>query len=200
MTENFGVDNPLEKVEEEIREIEEKETKHHKEEQERSKFNNWIAITISIYAVLTAIAGLKEGQVTTETLLEMDNAVLYQAQASDQWSFYQAKSIKGEIYKTSGVNVTDPNTKKEYDANVKRYDSEKAEVQKTAEELEKKRDAKMNETNHFIHQHHSAGLALVFFQIAIVLASVSSLLRKKVLWFVSMFVSVVGIYYVIPLL
>ncbi|MFD0694692.1 DUF4337 domain-containing protein [Paenibacillus sp. GCM10027628] len=206
MEENFGIENPLEKVEEEVKELEEKEKQHHIEEEARSRFNNLIAITISIYAVLTALAGMKEGQVTTDTLLQMDQAVLLQAQASDQWAFFQAKSIKGELYKSqSKIFSLDSNPKagelsKEFEADTKKYDSEKNDIQTKANELEKQRDEKMKETSELVHKHHSAGTALIFLQIAIVLASISSLLKKKILWFGSMGVALIGLLYLVPLL
>ncbi|MCZ8516718.1 DUF4337 domain-containing protein [Paenibacillus filicis] len=206
MEENFGIENPLEKVEEEVKELEEKEEQHRKEEAERSKFNNWIAITISIYAVFTALGGMKESQVTTDTLLQMDQAVLLQAQASDQWAFYQAKSIKGELYKTqsqiSSLNSTPAASalSKEFDTNTKRYDAEKNDIQTKANELEKQRDEKMKETSDLVHKHHNSGMAIIFLQIAIVLASVSSLLKKKVLWFGSIGIAAIGLIYLVPLL
>jgi hypothetical protein len=206
LEENFGIENPLERVEEEVKELEEMEKKHYKEEEARSKFNNWIAITISIYAVLTALAGMKEGQVTTDTLLQMDQAVLIQAQASDQWAFYQAKSIKGELYKgQSQISSLNSNPKaselsKQFDDNAKRYDTEKNDIQTKANELEKQRDEKMKETSDLVHKHHDTGMALIFLQISIVLASVSSLLKKKVLWFGSMGVAIIGLFFLVPLL
>src|SRR5437868_10508930 len=45
----------------------------------------------SLIAVLAGIATLKGGGFTTRTLKEMNTATFNQAEASDQWSFYQAK-------------------------------------------------------------------------------------------------------------
>lgn len=205
MEENFGIENPLEKVEEEIKEIEEKEKKSRMEEKERSRFNNAVAITISIYAVFSAIAGLKEGQITTDTLVQMDNSVLYQAQASDEWSFYQAKSIKGDLYKIQSKmmnteTIESQKIQKDFQSEANRYDKEKQEIQDKASELEKIRDEKMKEATDLIHLHHNAGMSLVFLQIAVVLASVSSLLRKRPLWYGSMGVALLGLFYLVPLI
>ncbi|SEC10524.1 DUF4337 domain-containing protein [Paenibacillus sp. GP183] len=203
MGENFGIENPLEKVEEEIKELEEHERKHNIEEKDRNRFNSIIAVTISIYAVLTAYVGLKESQITTDTLLEMDNAVLLQSQASDQWAYYQAKSIKGEIYKSQSKSLSSTGNQQskeiqnEFDANSKRYDTEKKDIEQKANELEKLREEKIKETSALVHKHHSTGIALTFLQISIVLASVSSLLRKKILWYASIGTSVIGLLYFI---
>ncbi|MFC5449185.1 DUF4337 family protein, partial [Paenibacillus aestuarii] len=146
MEENFGIENPLEIVEEEIKEIEEHEKKRDKEEKARSKFNNIVAVTISIYAVLTAYVGLTESQITTDTLLEMDNAVLLQSQASDQWAYYQAKGIKEELFLSQSKSLAasgNPLTKEvqsEFDATVNKYDIEKKDIQQKATELENSRE------------------------------------------------------------
>jgi hypothetical protein len=205
MAENFGVENPLEKVEEEMKELEEREKKYEKDEHERSKFNNLIAITVSIYAVLTAIAGLKESQITTDTLLEMDNAVLYQSQASDQWAYYQAKGIKGELYNSQAktLSVINPQAKdlqNEFQFNAKSYDKEKQEIEAKGHELEKQREEKLKETTSLVLKHHKAGMALVFLQVSIVLASISSLLKKSPLWYGSMAVAAIGLFFLVPLL
>lgn len=77
----------------------------------------------------------------------------------------------------------------------------KKDIEKKANELEKKsRRKKIGETSALVHKHHSAGMAMTFLQVAIVLASVSSLLRKKFLWFGSMGIAAVGLIYLFPLL
>jgi hypothetical protein len=131
----------------------------------------------------------------------MDNAVLLQSQASDQWAYYQAKSIKGEIYKSQSKSLAaagNPQSKdiqNEFDTNSKRYDTEKKEIEQKAIELEKSREEKIKGTSALVHTHHSTGIALTFLQISIVLASVSSLLRKKILWYASIGTSIVGLLY-----
>ncbi|WP_270884664.1 DUF4337 domain-containing protein [Paenibacillus aestuarii] len=201
MEENFGIENPLEIVEEEIKEIEEHEKNRDKEEKARSKFNNIVAVTISIYAVLTAYVGLTESQITTDTLLEMDNAVLLQSQASDQWAYYQAKGIKEELFLSQSKSLAasgNPLTKEvqsEFDATVNKYDIEKKDIQQKATELENSREEKIKETSVLVRKHHKTGVALTLLQIAIVLASVSSLLRKRPLWFASIGASSLGILY-----
>ncbi len=61
----------------------------------------------------------------------MDNAVLLQSQASDQWAYYQAKGIKEEIYKSQSKSLSvtgdqrSTEIQKEFEANASRYDKEK---------------------------------------------------------------------------
>src|SRR6266567_3850644 len=72
------------------------ETTHEKakEHKHRAPWLQWLALTTAIFAVLGAIASLKSGQLANEALLDLNEATLKQSQASDEWSYYQAKGIK----------------------------------------------------------------------------------------------------------
>src|SRR5258708_12666895 len=65
-----------------------------REEKHRAPWLRWLALSTALFAVLAAIASLKSGQLANESLLRMNEATLKQAQASDAWSYYQAKGIK----------------------------------------------------------------------------------------------------------
>jgi hypothetical protein len=204
---NFGIENPLEQVKEEIRELEAKEIQHEAEEKQRARFNNTIALTISVYAVLSAFAGMKESQITTASLLEMDNAVLNQAQATDQWNNYDSKSLKSDVTKELAQVVpalpTPPQTAQRivdgYQKSISLYELDKSQVQEKARNLEAARDERIKATDDLVKQHHKAGLSETFIQIAIVLASVASLLRRKWLWFGSLGLAAVAVFFLITL-
>ena len=64
-----------------------------KEKEKHDRWTKYVSLTMVVIAVLAAIATLKGGGFTTRTLKEMNEATFNQAKASDQWSYYQAKSI-----------------------------------------------------------------------------------------------------------
>src|SRR5438309_11218279 len=72
---------PLEHLHEEI---------HHHAEHGGATWISWVALSTAVLAVLAAIAGLLSGSHANE-------AMMNQIQASDQWSYYQAKSIKAAV-------------------------------------------------------------------------------------------------------
>ena len=72
---------PLENVQERI---------HHSAEHSSERWISWVALSTAILAVLAAIAGLLSGKHSNE-------AMMSQIEASDQWSYYQAKSIKASV-------------------------------------------------------------------------------------------------------
>src|SRR6059058_4509644 len=63
---------------------------HHSAEHSRERWISWVALSTAILAVLAAIAGLLSGKHANE-------AMMNQIQASDQWGYYQAKSIKAAV-------------------------------------------------------------------------------------------------------
>jgi hypothetical protein len=57
-----------------------------------------VSVTIAILAVIAASVGSLETIETAATLTEQNAASLLQNKTSDQWAFFQAKSIKKNAY------------------------------------------------------------------------------------------------------
>src|SRR5512138_1818638 len=60
-------------------------------EEKKESWLNYLALTTVILAVCATLSTFKGGGYSTRS-------VMSQTQASDQWAFYQSKSIKGYIY------------------------------------------------------------------------------------------------------
>jgi len=158
---------------------------------------NYLALTTVIFAVCATLSTLKGGGFSTRS-------VISQAQASDQWAYYQSKSIKGYVYelqrekfemdlKTSkGMSraLADDYEKRiaTYREKIDRYEKEKEEIKKKAEDLEKRRDEAQLHSGAF-------GLAAMFLQIAILLSSIAALMKKKLFWFIGMGGGIIGLLY-----
>ncbi len=167
-------------------------------EEKKEKWLNYLALTTVILAVCATLSTFKGGNFSTL-------AVMSQSQASDQWSYYQAKSIKGYIYdiqreklelelkamgQKKGKGMAEEYEKKieAYARKSRKYEEERAKIEKDAKELEKVRaDA----------QRHSKtfGMAVIFLQIAILLSSISALMKKKFLWLCGCIVGIFGLVY-----
>ena len=118
-----------------------------------------------------------------------------QAQASDQWSFYQAKSIKQHLTETTLAqlirsgntnDVESARTIKKLSDALARYDKEKAEIKASAEGLEKVRDDASRRSGRM-------GLAISYFTVAIATASICLVTKKKPLWFLAIILAVVAV-------
>src|SRR5262252_10108511 len=111
---------------------------HEEVEHEGGAFLKRIALTTALFAALAAIAALRAGATVNHALVLKTEATRLQAEASDQWAYYQAKGIKAavnEASRTSWLAIA-KEPPGEYAANQKKYADEQAEIQKKAKELE----------------------------------------------------------------
>ena len=158
---------PLENLHEEI---------HHHAEHSGEKWISGVALSTAILAVLAAITGLLSG-------MHANEAMMNQIESSDQWSYYQAKSIKASVLDAKVALANSPN---EADAQKRdRYEKEQEEIKAEAEK--KQTDAK----SHF-HQHEILARGVTMFQIAIAVAAISALTKKRRFWIVSLLFGIAG--------
>jgi hypothetical protein len=158
---------PLEHLHEEI---------HHTAEHSREVWISWVALSTAILAVLAAIAGLLSGR-------HVNEAMMNQIEASDQWNYYQAKGIKAAVLDAkmslSGVPNESDQSKRD------RYEKEQEKIKSEAEH--KEAAAKSN-----FHKHEVFAAGVTMFQIAIAIAAISALTRRRPFWIVSLFFGAAG--------
>lgn len=177
-------------IEEHLKQVEEamEDVKHKAHEEE--SWLSYISLSTAIIAILTALVGLYESQITSKTILSKNEAVLYQSQASDQWNFYQAKSVKSHIYAVNAELF--PEKAEEFKKKVAVYKKEQDEIKAEAERIEALKEKRNEESNHYYHIHHILSFAITFLQISIALASISALTRNKKFWLGSLILSAIG--------
>jgi hypothetical protein len=168
-------------------------------EEKKEPWLNYLALTTVIFAVCATLASFKGSSFSTLS-------VLSQSQSSDQWAYYQAKSLKGYLYEvqkdileleTKNTQLKDQplledyNKKiEDYSSRIRKYDSDKSEIQEKAKKLEEVRDEARSHSKTF-------GIGVIYLQIAILLSSIAALLRKKPVWLAGIIVGVIGIVYFI---
>jgi hypothetical protein len=175
-------------------------------DEKKEPWLNYLALTTVIFAVCATLSTFKGGGYSTRT-------VINQSLAANQWSYYQAKSIKGYLYEIekqnlqldikshegSAVGVIDDYKKAlaEAEQKITRYAAEKDSIQTDARKFEDIRDHAQRHSQVF-------GMAVIFLQIAILLSSIAALLKKKPVWVLGMAVGLVGmgyfVYAISPLL
>src|SRR5271157_1254432 len=69
-----------------------------KDKERREAWTKYTSLSIVFIAVLAAVASQWAGKYGSQVLVQLNNSVFNQAQASDEWSYYQAKSIKQNLY------------------------------------------------------------------------------------------------------
>ena len=140
-------------------------------------FSNNIAVMTAILATVGAMFGYLGGATQNDAALFKNNAAIDKTEAANAWNYYQAKSNKQNLAEMAmTLPGVDP---AKYKADVARYQGEKGDIKKKAEKFE----ASSNEWNHksdlAMHQHHQWALATTAEQIAISLAAITLLTRKR---------------------
>ncbi len=166
-------------------------------DEKKEPWLNYLALTTIIFAVAATLSTFKGGGFSTRS-------VLSQEQASNKWAYYQSKSLKSYLYETQkdmleidilriAKNETLAKTaclKKiaEYEKSIKRYEKEKAEIKKNAENFEIQRDDAQSHSKVF-------GMAVIFLQISILLSSIAALIKRKYIWYIASATGVIGLLY-----
>ncbi len=154
-----------------------------------------LSLSTALIAVFAAIAALESGSFANDALVEKNEAVLKQSQASDQWAFFQAKGIKSSIYaaQADALAISNAEEAHKLQERAKKDTEEQKEIEKKAHELEAEVAEKNKESEHSLHVHHEFAKSVTIFQIAIALSAIAALTRKKPLWFVSLAAGIGGI-------
>jgi len=166
-------------------------------EEKRDQWNISVALTTSILAVLAALSNLESEQKTSEAIMLKNSAIFYQAQASDQWSFYQAKKIKlhMSVNQEHLIALFHPpqNEQERLVRLVSKYKKQVGDIKGKALKFEEDRDRMNGLSDQALAHHHAFALSVVCFQISIVLSSMAVMLRRDSLWFVSMGLGGIGV-------
>jgi hypothetical protein len=160
-------------------------------------FQRRTAIFMALYTVLIAFNGMLTSQARTKALL-LSN------EATDKWSYYQAKSTKqviavathdilvrlpeaapvGEVEGKLKVSLAEAVEKLATQA--ERYEHEKEDIKKEADEI-------VERGQHQQHREHWFEYATVVAELAIVLASVALLLTSKAAFRISLALAIVSL-------
>jgi hypothetical protein len=124
-----------------------------------------VALTTALLAVLAAFSSLMSTH-------ESDRSILFKIEASDQWSFYQAKGIKSIVALSPEERA--------------RYKQEQEQIREKAEEASR-------ESNHALHIHEFFAFAVTIFQVATAVGAIAVLVKRKYLWHVSLTLGAVGL-------
>lgn len=146
-----------------------------------------LAVTMSILAVLVAIATLFGHRAATERLS-------LQTKVADQWAYYQAKNSR--LRQAQGLEVLletlEPADKEKaaearekYKQEVERYAKDKEAISEPAKELENDLERQARKEDRF-------DLSEVILEIGLIICSLTLLTRRKIFWYSGIGLGVVG--------
>jgi hypothetical protein len=155
---------------------------------EDSRLTLPVAVTLSILAVLVAIATLLGHRASTEE-------IILQTKATDQWALFQAKNIR--LHEMQGfadlLGTLSPVDKEKTEAlrekylkETGRYEQEKDEVSEQAKELEKERESSSRRADRY-----EAGEVIL--EIALIICSLTLLTKKRIFWLSGIALGLIGL-------
>src|SRR5579863_1067696 len=150
-------------------------------EKAKEPFDKKVAATMAILAAALAVVSVMGHIMTTEELL-------VQQKASDQWSYYQAKSIRryqSEVARDlfAGMKLSDQSS--QYQKNSEKYKRDDEDIQKEAQGLEQESHLRGEQALGF-------HVGEVFLEFSIVLASLAILSKREALWYASILSGTIG--------
>ena len=162
-----------------------------------AKFIQWVAIFTAILATVGAIVSYKGGHTQNAALLFKNEAVLKKADASNQWSYYQGKSTKQNLAELAEALATNVELKAKYTADIARYKVEKDVIKKQAEALELQSAEADKKSAHELEPHDKLAQAMTFIQIAISLAAICVLTRRRWMLYLAGTAAIAGMVYTV---
>ncbi len=144
-------------------------------------FISLVAVTTAILAAFAAVVSLLAGGHANEAMIE-------QIQSSDQWAFFQAKSIKASILETKIAVLTaqgQPANPKDQEKLTK-YKEEQEEIKQIAE-------SKHHHAEQHLHRHELLASGVTLLQIAIAIGAISALTKKRAFWAGSIVAGLCGV-------
>lgn len=147
-----------------------------------------VAVTLTILAVFVAVATLLGHRASTDMLA-------LETKVSDQWAFFQAKSIRQHedeiaakmVPVFTGVDKEKADAfREQYSQEAERYAKERDDIQDKAKELSAERDRVAKQGDRY-------DLAEVLLEIAVIVCSLTLLTKRKLFWFTSIILGLVGV-------
>lgn len=150
-----------------------------------------VSVTIAILAVVAATVGSLETIESGDAISDKNESVLIQNKAADTWAFFQAQTIKKNMYDIAAAGLSDKAD--DFTKKARGYEEQEAETRKEAENLEGERDGKLEESLRHERRHHILTTGVTLIHVAIAVATVSIIMRgRRWPWHVSLVLGGLG--------
>jgi Domain of unknown function (DUF4337) len=164
------------------------ELQEHAEKAREDRSLAAVSLTMAVLAVCVAVVSLLGHRAHTEE-------VVLQAKASDQWAYYQAKSIREHedvlFTELAGVVTSNDATAaakvcQKFEQEAERYKHDKDEIKGEADKLEAEVILEQRRADRY-------DLAEVFLEIGLVVTSITLLSGRRIFWHLGIVLGVVGV-------
>ncbi len=152
-----------------------------------------VSVTIAILAVIAATIGSFETIESGRAITDKNDSVLLQNQASDSWTFFQAQSIKKNMYDLAAAGQSDAGRQADLSKKARQYETDSTDIRTRAQDYEKERDAKAAESSAHESRHHVLTAAVTLLHVSIAVATIAIILRgRRWPWYGAMVLGAVG--------
>jgi hypothetical protein len=150
-----------------------------------------VPLSIAVMAVIAGALGGLESTASSNAIIARSDASIRRNEASDLWSQYQAESLKKHLY---GIAAAQPGVDSvSLKTQVDKYAAEETALQAQAKAKEKETADQVAVSERAIELHHRLSYATSIVQLAIALASISIVIRRRWLWYGSLACLAAGI-------
>jgi hypothetical protein len=180
-------------VSEVFEEVEAREHAEHAEHaaQENDPLISRVTLTIAVLAVIAAIGASLETTEGDGALGAKNEAVLQQNQATDQWNFYEAKSLKKNLYALA-ADQGGPKAAV-YAKTAADNGADQAGIKKKATAFEAKRDALAEVAEVHERRHGRLTIASTLLHMSIAIATLAIILKRRWPWITAMVLAGAGV-------
>jgi Domain of unknown function (DUF4337) len=145
--------------------------------------SQYVAIFTAIMSTIGAVISYQGNSTQNEAMLYKNEAVYEKTQASDQWNYYQAKAQKGHMMELAR-DLSPKDRQAYYQKQIEKYEVDKKAIMAKAEVLETAARQANEKSRQLMHPHNQLAIAMTLTQIAISLASITALTRRR--WLLGM--------------
>ena len=143
-----------------------------------ARLTNQIALFTAVIATVGALFSYMGGDTQAKAGIYKNNAAIRKTEAADQWGYYQSKSTKQALVEMT--RDLSPNDRKAgFQSRIDRYAAQKTAIQHQAEALEKESATWEARSEEQMHLHHRWAQATTVLQVAIALAAIALLTRRR---------------------
>ncbi|WP_237480111.1 DUF4337 family protein [Lichenibacterium dinghuense] len=151
----------------------------------------WVSATIAILAVVAASVGSLETIESGTAISKKSESVLLQNRATDRWSYFQAQSIKKNMYDIA--KAANPGQAEAFEAKARGYEKDGEGTREKAEELDRESDALLRDGDHHEKRHHVLTAGVTLLHVGIAVATLSIIMRgRRWPWYASMALGAAG--------
>lgn len=161
----------------------------------RSHHDRLIPLAAAIIAVLAALGALFAHHRSISALSVKNEAILFQAKASDQYNYYEAKRVKYAVYTallSAGAFKNDADRNK-MQATANHEQTSSLDILGRAQTLERQAAQEQERSESILRSFETLEIATTLFDISIVLVSISALSETRIMLYLGCGLSAIGV-------